>query len=310
LVDSGVRIFGPDASVAQDLEPEHIAVGLLGFRAWVTLQENNAVALLDLLRYPPRVAAIFPLGDKDHAAPGNGLDVSDLDGPGMIGPHPGLSGMYLPDGIEAGFVGGRTYLFTANEGDARDYPPCFTEETRVASLSLDPAAFPPEEAAALARLRVTTTRGHAGGAYRELFSFGGRSFAVWDSSDLRLVHDGGSAIEEILAGRFPGYFPESRSDDKGPEPEDLAFGRVGGRPYLFVGLERANGIMAFDVGEPANPSFAGFIANAPDTAFPAGESPERLNFVPALANPHGGALLLATNETSGTTRAFALDAEP
>ena len=107
---------------------------------------------------------------------------------------------------------------------------------------------------------------------------------------------------------MPDYFFDGRSDDKGPEPEDLAFGRVDGRPYLFVGLERANGVMAFDVSEPESPSFAAFLGNPRGAGFDAeGEFPERLDFVPA-PSPIEKALLLVTNEASGNTRAFELSA--
>ena len=95
--------------------------------------------------------------------------------------------------------------------------------------------------------------------YDELYTFGGRSFAIWDTSG-HLVNDSGSMIEDLLAD-MPDYFYDKRSDDKGPEPEDLAFGRVGGRPYLFVGLERANGVMVFDVSNPEAPSFETFLGN-------------------------------------------------
>ena len=84
--------------------------------------------------------------------------------------------------------------------------------------------------------------------------------------------------------------------------------RINGRPLLFVGLERSNGVMAFDVSEPTDPIYAGFIANPPDAAFPEGENPERLDFVRASDSPTGRALLLVTNEVSGNTRAFKLDA--
>lgn len=306
LAARGVRIFGPNATVAQDLEPEHIAVAQNGSRAWVTLQENNAIALVDLWRYPPRVSEILPLGLKDHGATANALDVSDKDGvKGNLQSYPNLFGMYLPDGIVSGAIDGSTYLFTANEGDTRDYPSCFSEEARVADLALDPAVYPAAEAAALGRLRVTTTQGGPGGSYQKLFAFGGRSFAVWSTRG-NLLYDSGSTIESILAEQFPGNLLDGRSDDKGPEPEDLAFGRIDGQPYLFVGLERANGVMAFDVGDPRHPNFAGFIANPANAAFPDGENPERLDFVPASESPTGTALLLVTNETSGQSRAFEL----
>ncbi len=49
--------------------------------------------------------------------------------------------MYEPDAIASYRVKGETYLVMANEGDTRDYPPGFTEEARVSTLSLDAAAF-------------------------------------------------------------------------------------------------------------------------------------------------------------------------
>ena len=216
--------------------------------------------------------------------------------------------MYLPDGIVTGIVDGRTYLFTANEGDTRDYPNCFTEEARVDDLQqqLDPALIPSDEATALRRLRVTTARGNEGGSYHRLLAFGGRSFAVWSARG-NLLYDSGSTIELVLARRFPDNLLDTRSDDKGPEPEDLAFGRIDGHPYLFVGLERSNGVMAFDVGDPRHPTFADFIANPANLElFPEGENPERLDFVPASESATGTALLLVTNETSGQSRAFGL----
>ena len=306
LIDEGVRIYGPGATAAQDLEPEHIAVGPFGMRAWVTLQENNAIAVLDLFHNPPRVTDIVALGDKDHGRPENTLDVKD-DGVADRRMHPNVFGMYQPDGIEAGIIDGRTYLFTANEGDARDYRPCFTEEDRVSASNLNLATFHGNEPSALLKLRVTNTRGKLGGAYDELYTFGGRSFAIWDTSG-ELIYDSGSMIEDLLA-EMPDYFYDGRSDDKGPEPEDLAFGRVDGRPYLFVGLERANGVMAFDVSEPESPSLAAFLGNPPGAGFDAeGEFPERLDFVPA-PSPVEKALLLVTNEASGNTRAFELSAK-
>ena len=291
LIDQGVRIFGPSATAAQDLEPEHIAIGPFGFRAWVTLQENNAVALLDLAADPPRVTRIVGLGDKDHGLGENALDANDADGLAERRTHPGLYGMYQPDGIAAGLVGGRVLLFTANEGDARDYPPCFSEEVRVRNLSLDPARFSAAERDLLRNLRVTTTRGQQGGVHQELYAFGGRSFSILDADGDR-IFESGSVMEDWLAGSA--YFYDSRSDDKGPEPEDVAFGRVGGRPFLFVGLERANGAMAFLINRNGTASVAAF--------------PERLAFVPALGDQP--ALLLVTNEISGTTRAFELKLIP
>ncbi|WP_133491549.1 choice-of-anchor I family protein [Alcanivorax sp. 24] len=117
LLANGVRIFGPDASVAMDLEPEYIAVSADSSKAWVTLQENNALAIVDIAS--ATVNDVVALGAKDHGEAGNGLDVSDDDGAITITTWPGVKGLYLPDAIAAYPSGDATYLVTANEGDAR-----------------------------------------------------------------------------------------------------------------------------------------------------------------------------------------------
>jgi len=93
----GVRILGPNANAAQDFEPEYIAVDADGQTAWVTLQENNALAIVDIAS--ASVRQIVPLGYKDHRVVP--LDASDRDGPGngpliniRTWPVP-LFGMYL-----------------------------------------------------------------------------------------------------------------------------------------------------------------------------------------------------------------------
>jgi len=166
----GVRIYGPNASVAQDLEPEYIAVSEDGRTAWVTLQENNAMAIVDIAS--ATVTSIVPLGYKDHRLPGNALDVSDRDGaasgPAIRIRNWPVYGMYQPDAIASYRVGGQTFLVTANEGDARDWQgtPGFSEESRVSALPLNPAIFttaacdgPCSANSRLGRLTVTRTLG-------------------------------------------------------------------------------------------------------------------------------------------------------
>ena len=113
-------------------------------RAWVTLQENNAVALLDLWHNPPRVVDIRPLGEKDYGAEKNAVDVIDDQGKGDLRQYPNLLGMYQPDGIEVGFIGGRTYVFTANEGDAREYGDCIKEDVKALG-NLRVTKYPPHD---------------------------------------------------------------------------------------------------------------------------------------------------------------------
>lgn len=143
---AGVRIYGPGATVAQDLEPEYIAVSADGTTAWVTLQENNALAKVDIAS--ATVTNVLPLGYKDYGLAGNEIDASDRDNAIIIKTWPGVHGMYLPDSMVSYSAGGQTYLVTANEGDARawgeDNPDYlgtqnpalgFIEELRVSALT-------------------------------------------------------------------------------------------------------------------------------------------------------------------------------
>lgn len=312
---TGVRVFGPGASASQDLEPEYVALSRDGRRAWVSLQENNALALLDVRA--ARVTKVVPLGTQDHAAPGRGLDPSDRDGGAKIGSWP-VRGMFQPDGVAAYDSRGRTYLVTANEGDARDYE-CFAEEERVKDLDLSPTSFPGAAAlqadAALGRLNVTSTSPRdADGNHTALHAFGSRSVSIRDESG-RLVWDSGDGLERLTAAARPELFnadhtendsTDSRSDNKGPEPEGVDVGRVDGRTLAFVGLERNSGIAVVDVTDPRAARLAGYAANRDDAGDPeagtAGDlGPEGVHFVPASQSPDGRPLLLVGNEVSGTT---------
>jgi hypothetical protein len=326
LVASGVRIFGPNASVAQDLEPEYVTIK--GRKAWVTLQENNAIAVVDLPS--ATVERILPLGTKDHSLAGNGLDASDRDGAINIASWP-VRGMYQPDGVASVTSKGRTYLITANEGDARDYTG-FAEELRVGNSAyvLDSTRFPNastlKASGNLGRLNVSRATGDTDGDsdFDRIDVFGARSISVWDE-DGKLVWDSGDVLEQEVARRFPANFNaghddptfDTRSDNKGPEPEGIAVGEVGGRTYAFVGLERISAIAVFDVTDPTKPAYVTMainrdfsqptnIAGAPNPA--AGDlGPEGLEFVPAWLSPNRKPLLIVGNEISGTTTIWQID---
>lgn len=305
LVEQGVRVFGPGATVAQDLEPEYIAIDPNDPNiAYVTLQEANAIGVLDIAG--GHFTRLLPLGAKDHALPGNAISASDTDNAFLPQNFP-VRGLYLPDAIAAVDLGGTTYLITANEGDARTDWPGFNEEARVSSLPLDPTAFPDAAALqandALGRLTVTTTLGDrdGDGDYDALYAFGGRSFSVW-TTDGFPVFDSGNWLDEIVATTQPASYDENRDDNKGVEPEGLAIGQVDGQTYLFVGLERANGTAAFRIDGPTAFTYAGFLGAPGDVA------PEVIAFVPAERSPTGQALLVAPNETSATTSIFGLGA--
>lgn len=316
LTRDGVLIYGPNASVSQDIEPEYVAVSKDGRTAWVTLQENNALALVDLRR--AEVEKIVPLGEKDHSKRGNGLDASDKDGVN-IRTWP-VKGLYKPDGIHAFGARGGEYTVSANEGDARDWD-CFSEEVRVKDVELNPKVFPDAAALqkddALGRLNITSTSPRdSQGRVTELNSLGGRSISVRDERG-RLVWDSGDDLEQLTAKAFPENFntdhaenaPDSRSDNKGPEPEGITTGSVRGTTYAFVGLERPGGIAAYDLSDPRDPKAAGYVnsrdfAGDPEAGTAGDLGPEGVLFVPAKDSPTGDALLVVGNEVSGTTSIY------
>ncbi|ABA22156.1 alkaline phosphatase-like protein [Trichormus variabilis ATCC 29413] len=332
----GVRIFGPNATVAQDLEPEYITVSPDSTKAWISLQENNAIATLDLITN--EITNINPLGFKDHSLPGNGFDASDRDNAINISNWPVL-GMYQPDGIASYTVNGKTYIVTANEGDARDYAG-FSEVVRLGSNQylLDPTVFPNasvlKNTANLGRLNVTRTLGdeNKNGSFEKIYSYGARSFSIWESDQttgkLKLVFDSGDQFEQIIAQRLPAFFNsnntensfDTRSDDKGPEPEDVKIAKINGRFYAFVGLERVGGVMVYDITNPAKPVFVDYANNRDFTVplqNPGGKTnplagdlgPEGLLFISAADSPNQKPLLITANEISGTTTIYSLDIE-
>jgi DNA-binding beta-propeller fold protein YncE len=296
---AGVRIFGPGASVAEDLEPEYITVTEDSGIAYVILQENNALAIVDVLS--EEILAIVALGSKDHSLPGNGIDASDDDGAINIANWP-VSGFYMPDAIVTANINGQQYVFTANEGDARDYDG-FSEEDRVDDLTLDPTIFPDaatlQQDENLGRLNITTVNGDVGddGDYEQIFSYGARSFSIWDGASGALVYDSGDQFEQITAQLGLPFFNDNdgRSDNKGPEPEGIDVALIGEQWLAFIGMERIGGVFVYDVSNPVAPEFITYLQS------PAGDvSPEGLLVIPASDSPTGQALLVVTNEVSGT----------
>ncbi|WP_454084462.1 choice-of-anchor I family protein [Georgenia sp. Marseille-Q6866] len=348
----GVRVFGPaphgeDLPVSRNLEPEYVAIDADDRTAYAALQEANAVAVVDL--ESATVTDIWPLGLKDHSVEGNGLDASDRDprdAPTIdIRTYPGLRGIYMPDGMASYTAGGQTYLVTANEGDAREWGD-YVESVRVKDLG-DPAETPApavcEDAPVadflgdehLGRLNVSIAGGLAddGSCFEELHAFGGRSLSIW-TTDGEQVFDSGDELESITAAAVPEFFNsnhsestfEGRSEDKGPEPENLAIGEVDGRTYSFVGLERVGGVVVHDITDPADAFFVTYLNNRDFSvsmedvveADPGADAvqvalsqagdlgPEGVTFIPAADSGNGLPLVAVGNEVSGTTTIFSV----
>lgn len=352
LEAAGLRLNWPGATLSQDVEPEYIAIAPDGTTAFATLQEANSVAVIDIAT--ATVTAISPLGLKDHSLPGNGLDPSDRDLNGSTGKiniaNFPVFGTYMPDAIDAFSVGGRSYLATANEGDGREYgfagaDDCFLDETRLRSLvgssnPYIPGASTLRDNAVAGRIKVIATKlttyfpDGAALVPNKLTVYGARSFSIWDAATGAQVSDSGDVIEQRVAAENPTYFNanfewqaggftaggyafDTRSDDKGPEPEAVVVGEVFGRPVAFVGLERAGGFMAFDITDPARPEYLFWERStttytASTSPLPLAQlgdiSPESVAFVTAADSPTGRPLVLVSYELSGTTSVFEMRA--
>lgn len=313
-VPAALRIFGPGASVAQDLEPEYIAVMPDNRTAFVSLQENNGLAVIDIAA--GTVTRLLALGFKNHNLAANAFDPSDRDGPGngqaiSLRNFP-VFGMYQPDSIAVlPNAAGQPIVFTANEGDARDYPPAFTEEVRVgaAGFVLDPTVFPNAADlklnANLGRLLVTNRLGDTDGDgdFDAIYAYGARSLSAFNGQTGALVFDSADDFERVTSTQHPTLFNsegatatfDTRSDNKGPEPEALVIGDVGGRRYAFVGMERIGGAFIYDVTNPMQPQRLGYsLSQGGDI------SPEGFAYVPTAQSPNQRALLLAAHEVSGS----------
>ncbi|TKF27445.1 alkaline phosphatase [Vibrio kanaloae] len=295
-----VRISAPNATVAQDLEPEYLTFADNG-KLYVALQENNALAAIDVAS--AQVDAILELGGKpwDRAQ----LDASNKEkNIGNLQSYAMLEGLYMPDSITSYSVDGNTYIVTANEGDGREYGIkttqqlcddkgfewdgddykgtenyttekdfciAYVDEVRGKKLDVDanhPLAGALKDNKQLARLKVIKPQGTLA-ADQKIQAFGSRSFSIWDESG-ELVFDSGDDFARIVLEQDPANFNstndnnqsgDDRSDDKGVEPEAIEVAEINGKHYAFIGLERQGGIMVYDVTQPKSASFISYLNN-------------------------------------------------
>lgn len=327
----GIRALGPNAEDAYlNIEPEYIAVDSQSKYAYVTLQEVSAIAKVDIAK--GQIVQVKGLPYKDHSLAQNAMDVSDEDGKSELRRVPVL-GLLQPDGIDTYDYNGETYLLIANEGDSQDYEG-YSEEKRVKKLKddiqldvryyqgytqaelddmVENGLFDDEQ---LGRLKVTTSHAFkdGNGKYNALVSYGGRSFSILRASDLEMIYDSGSDIEQrvldLLPERFNANYEtaddikvDDRSDDKGPEAENVVVGKVGSHSYAFVGLERVGGIMIYDITNPNEPYFVKYLYDPDNKDI----SPEGITFESAEDSPNGKPMLIASFELSGTTSAWELE---
>lgn len=301
LESAGMRVFGPNASLAQDVEPEYIAISEDASTAWVSLQENNAIAKITLGN-TPSISQIFPLGYKDHGLTANAIDTNDKDGVMELKTYDNLFGMYQPDGIATFEDNGVSYVISANEGDVRDWFSNFDESSRVEDIDLDDAVFPNEATlkteSEMGRLTITknVTSSVTESPLDEIYVFGARSFSIWNGATGAQVFDSGSDIAQNA--NAAGIHPDKRSDNKGNEPESVVVGMVGESRLAFVALERSDAIIIYDITNPSAASFLQILTHTGD------EAPEGVLFIEAAQSPTSKALLVVSNEDSGTVTVY------
>jgi 6-phosphogluconolactonase (cycloisomerase 2 family) len=328
-----------NTTVAMDLEPEYVSISKDNKYAYVSIQENNALAIVNL---EDNSLELKGLGFKDWSS--LQIDASDKDGGVNFKSYPGLYGMYQPDTISSFSWKGANFIVSANEGDAREYffdttneEDCiakggvdfdeddgclaYIDESRVEDLTL--AAnfdYLNNDDNDIGRLKVTTVKGdnNNDGQYESLYAYGARSFTIWDSNGL-VVFDSGDDIGRITASVHGEAFNnnedenkgDTRSDDKGAEPEALTIGTIGERTFAFIGLERMGGIMIYDITNPYDVQFEdyfynrGLIAGAEITGDLA---PEGMTFIPREQSATGEPLLIIGNEISGSIAVWEVSA--
>ena len=300
LVEDGV-ILKKGAAPSVDLEPEYIAAS--GTKAYVALQEANAIATLDLESL--EFTAVNGLGFKDHSVQGNGLDMRKDDKAEIKTEN--VYGVYMPDGLATFTAGGKTYLVTANEGDAREWG---DYENTTNDLTIDGED----------KVEVLINREHDGLEEGKHYLLGARSFSVWDTEDMSLAFDSGDMIESYIAasGDYAAYFNcsnddvelDSRSRKKGPEPEAVNVQTIGGKTYAFVALERQGGVMMFDITDLENVEIVSYANSRDYAADMAGDvAPESVAFVPAADALNGKNMLVVANENSGTIAIYSMESE-
>lgn len=319
LIASGVRKLKSTSTLSQDFEPEYITISADSQKAWVTLQENNAIAEINLTNNT--ISDVWALGTKDISLPGNGFDVSDNNGQVLIANWP-IQAYFIPDGVASYTVGGTTFLVTANEGDEKEYG-AFTERVAVSSGSfgLDATIFPNASVLKqnhnLGRFRATNLNGNtdADAQFETIHCVGTRSFSIFNTSTKQIVFDSGDDFERYTAANLPTLFnadhedntPKGRSRAKGPEPEGVTIAQIATETFAFVSLERVGGVMVYNITNPNNPVFVDYKNSRSTSAYSGDHGPEGITYIAPANSATGLGYILVANEISGTITIYEVD---
>ncbi|VXB08181.1 MULTISPECIES: choice-of-anchor I family protein [Chryseobacterium] len=312
FISSGGRKVRSTSTLAQDLEPEYIAISPDSQKAWVSCQENNGIIEVNLSNNT--LGNIWGLGKKDMSLPGNGFDASDNNGEILIANWP-VKTYYNPDAMASFKVGNTNYLVTANEGDEKDLGG-FSERTTVGAngYTLDSTIFPNasilKASHNLGRFRVTNVNGNTDGDadFEEIHALGARSFSIFNADTKQIVYDSGDQFERYIAANHPLIFnadneangAKTRSRAKGPEPEGVTLGTIGTQTFAFITLERTGGIMVYNVTDPNNVTFVDYKHSRSTSAFGGDNGPEGITYIPPANMNNGKGYVVVANEISGT----------
>jgi hypothetical protein len=319
LIASGVRKLKLTSTLSQDFEPEFITISADSQKAWVTLQENNAIVEINLTT--STISDIWALGAKDVSIPGNGMDISDNNGQVLIANWP-IKAFYMPDAVANYTVGGTTYLVTANEGDEKEYTG-FVERTTVGASTyiLDAALYPHaavlKQSYNMGRFRVSNLSGNtdADTDFEVISAVGSRSFSIFNATTKQIVFDSGDDFEKYTAANLPTLFNADHSDNiskgrsraKGPEPEGVAIAQISNQTFAFISLERVGGVMVYNITNPNNVTFVEYKNSRSTSAWSGDNGPEGITYIKPENSPNGTPYILVANEISGTITIFEVD---
>ena len=322
FISSGGRKVKSTSTLAQDLEPEYIAISPDSQKAWVSCQENNGIIEVNLSNNT--LGNIWGLGKKDMSLPGNGFDASDNNGEVLIANWP-VKAYYNPDAMASFKVGNTNYLVTANEGDEKDLGG-FSERTTVGAngYTLDSTIFPNASVLKashnLGRFRVTNVNGNTDGDtdFEEIHALGARSFSIFNADTKQIVYDSGDKFERYIAANHPLIFnadneangAKSRSRAKGPEPEGVTLGTINGQTFVFITLERTGGVMVYNVTDPNNVTFTDYKHSRMTSAFGGDNGPEGITYIPPANMNNGKGYVIVANEISGTLSMYEVVLSP
>jgi len=319
LIASGIRKLKSSSTLSQDFEPEFVTISADSQKAWVTIQENNAIAEINL--NTTSISDVWALGTKDVSVVGNGFDISDNNGQVLIANWP-IQAYFNPDGVANYSVAGTTYLVTANEGDEREYTG-LNERTTVGATTytLDSSIFPNasvlKQSYNMGRYRVTNLNGNtdADAQFETINSVGTRSFSIFNASTKQLVSDSGDDFEMFTATNLPTIFNADHSDNiakgrsraKGPEPEGVTLAQIGTEIFAFISLERIGGVMVYNVTDPNNPVLVDYKNSRSTSSYAGDNGPEGIIYIAPENSPTGIPYVIVANEISGTITIFEVD---